>query len=240
MRIDTTTGQEESEDMSMDGVEMIEIAKPIIFNTEMVRAILNGRKTMTRRVCKDANDYTVPDMSYYNAEKRTYAIHSYADKEHTDKLSIAETTCPICPGDILYVSESFAWVAKHIFWYKATPPKGCENILWESPIHMPKEAARIWLKVTNVRVERLQNITEEDAWKEGIISECAACTFRNSEECKDCANCHETYCSFVTLWDSTIKKQDVDLYGWIANPYVFVIEFEQCENPAIKKMTGFQ
>ena len=78
---------------------------PILFNTEMVRAILDGRKSCTRRICKDGNEYTVPDMNFYNADRRTYAVHNYADKKHTDKLSTAERSCPICPGDILYVRE---------------------------------------------------------------------------------------------------------------------------------------
>ena len=82
--------------------------KPILFNTEMVRAILDGRKTCTRRICKDANEYTVPDMDFYNADRRTYAVHNFADKKHTEKLSIAERTCPICLGDILYVRETSA------------------------------------------------------------------------------------------------------------------------------------
>ena len=81
--------------------------KPILFNTEMVRAILDGRKTCTRRICKDASEYTVPDMDFYNAEKRTYAVHNFADREHTEQLSTAERSCPICPGDILYVRETW-------------------------------------------------------------------------------------------------------------------------------------
>ena len=79
--------------------------KPILFNTEMVRAILDGRKTCTRRICKDANECTVPDMEFYNADKRTYAVHNFADKEQMEQLSTAERTCPICTGDILYVRE---------------------------------------------------------------------------------------------------------------------------------------
>lgn len=81
--------------------------KPILFNTEMVRAILDGRKTCTRRICKDANEYTVPDMDFYNADRRTYAVHNFADKEQMEQLSTAERTCPICPGDILYVRETW-------------------------------------------------------------------------------------------------------------------------------------
>ena len=92
--------------------------KPILFNTEMVRAILDGRKTCTRRICKDANEYTVPDMEFYNADKRTYAVHNFADKKHTEQLSIAERTCPICPGDILYVRETWKKAPNGYFYYE--------------------------------------------------------------------------------------------------------------------------
>ena len=81
--------------------------KPILFNAEMVRVILDGRKTCTRRICKDANECTVPDMDFYNADKRTYAVHNFADLEHIEQLSTTERTCPICPGDILYVRETW-------------------------------------------------------------------------------------------------------------------------------------
>ena len=69
--------------------------KPILFNAEMVRVILDGRKTCTRRICKDANECTVPDMDFYNADKRTYAVHNFADLEHIEQLSTTERTCPI-------------------------------------------------------------------------------------------------------------------------------------------------
>lgn len=80
--------------------------KPILFNTEMVRAILDGRKSCARKICKDSNEYTVPDMDFYDADRRTYAVHNFADKEHMEQLSTAERTCPICPEDILYVRET--------------------------------------------------------------------------------------------------------------------------------------
>lgn len=189
--------------------------KPILFNTEMVRAILDGRKSCTRRINKDANDYVVPDMDFYDSDKRTYAVHNYADKEHTDKLSIAERTCPICPSDILYVRESYSELSFG-YVYKADG----ENIdhlgnliKWHPSIHMPKEAARICLKVTNVRVERLQDMTDDDAEAEG------------------CFDYTSTALGFPDVWDSTIKKSNLDSYGWDANPWVWVIEFERCEKP---------
>lgn len=217
--------------------------KPILFNTEMVRAILDGRKSCTRRINKDANDYVVPDMDFFDPEKRTYAVHNYADKEYTDKLSIAERSCPICPGDILYVRESvFQGVAHCLdvsgetecvltndFEYYADGLhekdhwKDKHENIWmhrRPSIHMPKEAARIWLKVTDVRVERLQEITEIGATKEG-------CVYDVEYALGNTAKGH-----FIEIWNSTIKKSkksDRDRYGWNASPWVWVIEFERCE-----------
>lgn len=191
--------------------------KPILFNTEMVRANLDGRKSCTRRICKDANEYTVPDMDFFDPEKRTYAVHNYADKEHKIKLSIAERTCPICPGDILYVRESYSELSFG-YVYKADGENidHLGNVIkWHPSIHMPKEAARIWLKVTDVRVERLQDMTDDDAEAEG------------------CFDYTSTALGFPDVWDSTIKKSDLDRYGWDASPWVWVIEFERCEKPEI-------
>ena len=194
--------------------------KPILFKTEMVRAILDGRKSCTRRICKDANECTVPDMDFYNADKRTYAVHNFSDKKHTEQLSIAERTCPICQGDILYVRETWFKGLKR-YMYRADytdAEKYYKNgkevaIRWHPSIHMPKEAARIFLRVTNVRVERLQDMTDDDAEAEG------------------CFDYTSTALGFPDVWDSTIKKSDLDCYGWNANPWVWVIEFERCEKP---------
>lgn len=193
--------------------------KPILFNTEMVRAILDGRKSCTRRICKDANEYTVPDMDFYNADRRTYAVHNFVDKEHTEQLSTAERTCPICTGDILYVRETWKEAPKGYYYYEDWQRNDIADITkWKPSIHMPKEAARIWLKVMNVRVERLQEITEVQAQAEGCNSGLltGACTARGQ---------------FEDLWNSTVKKSDIDRYGWDANSYVWVIEFERCEKP---------
>ena len=202
--------------------------KPILFNTDMVRAILDGRKSCTRRICKDANEYTVPDMEFYNADRRTYAVHNFADKEHTEQLSIAERTCPICPGDILYVRETWKRALNGYYYYEDWQRDDIADITkWKPSIHMPKEAARIWLKVTNVRVERLQEITVDGCHREGINIETSAVTDGETLNRKHDFSLEK----FETLWDSTVKKSDIDRYGWDANPWVWVIEFEMCEKP---------
>ena len=206
--------------------------KPILFNTEMVRAILDGRKNCTRRICKDANEYTVPDMDFYNADRRTYAVHNFANREHSEQLSTAERACPICPGDILYVRET--WCALpvneaghmrgHYIYYRADGdlrPEGWRG-KWRPSTQMPKEAARIWLKVTDVRVERLQEISAESALAEGADK-----YIHTNGELDE----NMTITSFIGIWNGTIKKSDLNRYGWDANPYVWMIEFERCEKP---------
>lgn len=202
--------------------------KPILFNTEMVKAILDGRKTCTRRICKDANECTVPDMEFYNADKRTYAVHNFADKKHTEKLNIVERTCLICPGDLLYVRETWGHPIslnsdkQYVFRADKIAESGFKNDshIWHPSIHMPKKAARIWLNVTNVRVERLQDITPKDAENEGV----------GNLFYEDIGYSEKKYGTevdpeygiakeqFAWLWESTIKKSDLDRYGWDANP----------------------
>lgn len=202
----------------MNRAELMRIAKPILFNTEMVRAILDGRKTVTRRIWKYWNRYAVPDMSLYDADKKTYAVHTFEDPEHTKKTSMIERRCPICPGDILYVRETFVQPAAHIFWYKADENSWLDskNMRWKPSIHMPKEAARIFLKVTDVRVERLQDMDKMDAVNEGIDQ-------------RLCVNLKHALTKFKKVWNSTIRKSDIDRYGWDANPYVWVIGIERIE-----------
>ena len=202
--------------------------KPILFNTEMVRAILDGRKTCTRRICKDANECTVPDMDFYNADRRTYAVHNFVDKEHTEQLSTAERTCPICTGDILYVRETWKKAPNGYYYYEDWQRNDIADVTkWKPSIHMPKEAARIWLKVTDVRVERLHEITEDGAKAEGAIDNRG---FIHSPE-NEYDRIHTAREHFIRIWNSTIKKSDLDRYGWDANPWVWVIEFEWCEKP---------
>lgn len=189
---------------------------PILFNMKMVRAILDCRKSCTRRIIKPQ------PQGYFEVSEEPLYIYDTDGKQ-------GKITPPYQPGDILYVRETFIQAAAHIFWYKADDkPWMSKDLLWKPSIHMPKEAARIWLKVTDVRVERLQDITGLSVQKEGI-----------EVDPKECAGkfdfITELFLLFQKLWDSTIKKSDLDRYGWDTNPYVWVIEFERCEKPKEEK-----
>ena len=224
--------------------------KPILFNTKMVRAILDGIKGSTRRIAKGfiPNDavwgYTAFTPKGYISCRGTFA-DGYGEKFF--KL-------PCKSGDILYVRET--WTEEYgKYYYRADYdsdyldpcetlsggyPASCRNhpgcdgcmatstrIHWHPSIHMPKEAARIWLKVTDVRVERLQDVTEDGAKAEGAIDNRG---FIHSPE-NEYDSIHTAREHFAEIWNSTIKKSDIDRYGWDVNPWVWVIEFERCDKP---------
>lgn len=170
--------------------------KPILFNTEMVRAILDGRKSCTRRIMK-------PQLTAHYGTQ--YVKPPYG------------------PGDILYVRETWKKAPNGYYYYESWQRDDVADIVkWKPSIHMPKEAARIWLKVTDVRVERLQDITIEGIRKEGLEPR-----FNVKDKFSDGI----ARGRFLELWNNTIKKSDLDHYGWNANPYVWAIEFERCEKP---------
>ena len=204
--------------------------KPILFNTEMIRAILDGRKSCTRRILK--HDVEAILNSPYHKEHP-----EVEDEQIISKLCMP----PYQPGDILYVRETWCALpvneAGHMrghftYYYRADGdlrPSGWRG-KWNPSIHMPKEAARIWLKVTDVRVERLQEITDEQAKREGIQYDECPTGFTWKQE-TDMHNCYTTPIGAMqALWNSTIKKSDIDRYGWDASPWVWVIEFERCES----------
>lgn len=213
--------------------------KPILFNkqisTEMVRAILDGRKTCTRRLVKFLPGENSQWTGYI---KDGLMLYNGRNEPCIRKV-------PYQLGDILYVRETWCGLpvneAGHmrghtIYYYKADGelrPKGWRGT-WHPSIHMPKEASRIWLKVTDVRVERLQSITVEGAIREGAEGEKCHHTNAGAFGCTDCMNTgwiEPPQVEFMQIWNSTIKKSDIDRYGWDANPWVWVIEFERCEKP---------
>lgn len=214
--------------------------KPILFNTDMVRAILDGRKTCTRRVVKPQWQ-ECPHCNYVHNE---YIYDKLAENVYCARCGYPmepERRSPYQIGDILYVRETFIQAAAHTFWYKADDNSWMpEGLHWKQLIHMPKEAARIWIKVTNVRVERLQDITEMQTEEEGFLFT-PPCLHRTGENyCDIDGPCGSKikYCDMSSgelfgkvSWNKTIKKSDIDRYGWDVNPWVWVIEFERCEKP---------
>lgn len=189
---------------------------PILFNMKMVRAILDGRKSCTRRIIKPQ------PQGYFEVSEEPLYIYDTDGKQ-------GKITPPYQPGDILYVRETWKQAPNGYYYYEDWQKDDIADVTkWKPSIHMPKEAARIWLKVTDVRVERLQEITRLSVQKEGI-----------EVDPKECAGkfdfITELFLLFQELWDFTIKKSDLDSYGWDANPYVWVIEFERCEKPKEEK-----
>lgn len=192
--------------------------KPILFNTYMVRAILDGRKTVTRRVVKFKPGQNPQWTGYIPDGPVLYGSNN-----------IPASKSPYHTGDILYVRETWNKVklASESDWHYEYRAR-CKNPAyfsngfmaeWRPSIHMPKEAARLFLRVTDVRVERLQAITPEQIDAEG---------------CKEWAYSAKTgellpsSPSFFRIkWDRTIKPSDLPIFGWAANPWVWVIEFER-------------
>lgn len=250
---------------------------PILFNTDMVRAILDGRKTVTRRIVKHNVDAI---------------LNSPYHKEHPEvpDKALIEKLCrqPYQSGDILYVRETWKYYEKaarygeafhieHRIAYKADEnrreiQKSSEWFegKWRPSIHMPQEAARIFLRVTDVRVEQLQDITEDQAIKEGIsrlyddlpdneyedwakrtgiypkqksewgyknylwhgnLGNCGTGNWKSDSWDYQYSSYENAVGSFSSLWNSTLKKSDIDCYSWDANPWVWVIKFERCEKP---------
>ena len=217
--------------------EAISIAKPILFSTEMVQAILDGKKTQTRRVIKidDAPEnwkISIAGTSIVRTEPYDVKLPRYA------------------AGDILWVRETWTWLphwncesdeagycrgctkiykGEHgCFIYKENMPDWEDG--WCSPIHMPRDAARIFLKVKGVRVERVQEITVDDCRLEGCC--CSDClqTGPHSPDCK----CDTL---FYNVWNDINAKRG---YGWDTNPWVWVVEFERISKDEAYKKEGLK
>lgn len=223
---------------------------PILFNTEMVRAILEGRKSCTRRMVKPQPDEKhIYPLGYVtdSTEKKNVGCFGFGIDEYGGSIQYAKP--PYLGGDIIYIRETWTEECGKYYYradydsdyldpcetlsggYSASCRNhpGCDGCMatstrihWHPSIHMPKEAARIWLKVTDVRVERLQEIASEQISREGV-----------EVEYPHVLNGEEKRYAFSTLWNSTIKKTDLDRYGWDANPFVWVIEFERCEKTEV-------
>lgn len=220
--------------------------KPILFNTEMVEAALDGIKHCTRRVVKG---YIPKDAKFgYTAftPKGCISCRGTFEDGYGEKFF----KLPYQKGDILYVRETFAWCpcwdcgmesicnqGKDRRYHDEKKEYGCYMYrascedneypsvdTWHPSIHMPKEAARIWLKVTDVRVERLQDIDIKGIRNEGLASAAV-----------HAGDMDIALKEWEILWNSTIDKSNIDTYGWEANPFVWVVEFERCDKPESEK-----
>lgn len=220
--------------------------KPILFNTEMVRAILDGRKTQTRRVIKpQPTNPRWNNVGWLGWDDG----HGYRMKP------------PCKPGDVLWVRETWQHVYTYddsdkaieetgryvyfaddpmpfTYWVDTDTGEHKDQMPWRPSIHMPRDAARIFLRVNDVQVERLNEISQSDAIDEGALT-CDLCeTDEYKESCEKAKRegskppiGYSPRERFAALWDSTIKNTEITKYGWVANPWVWVIKFERCERP---------
>lgn len=208
--------------------------KQILFNTDMVRAILDGRKNCTRRVVKPQWE----ECQHCKYVHNEWIYDKLAENVYCARCGyplVPERKAPYQPGDILYVREIWGeGYEDGTYIYKASDKlanhpmfKESSKRLYHPSIHMPKEAARIWLKVTDVMVERLQDITDDGSKAEGA-------NWKNGKNVGVEEKMRRTAVErFAEIWDSTIKKSDLDRYGWQANPWVWAISFERCKKPEV-------
>lgn len=196
--------------------------KPILFNTEMARAILDGRKTVTRRLVKFKAGQNPQWTGYVPDGPVLYGSNN-----------IPAVKAPYHPGDVLYVRETWQYAydldgndrqiegtGRYLYAADGPAPFNCwvtpegeyrDTMPWRPSIHMPKEAARIFLRVTDVRAEKLHDIFLDPPGPNNQVVR---------EGCKYGSD-------FIAVWDNTIKPEDKEAYGWDANPWVWVIEFER-------------
>nr|WP_300184589.1 hypothetical protein [uncultured Agathobaculum sp.] len=203
--------------------------KPILFNTGMTRAILEGRKTVTRRVMKPQpvgnSLIKMPDHSCYPG--------------YWAEVGSERVIKPLYqPGDVLWVRETWTRSMAGTFMYRADETAiVCDR--WRPSIHMPREAARIFLRVTSVRCERLQEITEEGAKAEGICGFFLGMGETGYSATPDAKSFYDgPVGAFANLWDSTMPKHLYKFkrypFYWEDNPWVWVIEFERIGNEGKK------
>ena len=201
--------------------------RPILFSGPMVRAILDGRKTQTRRIVKfvqfDRSDTPGYDWHFRGTAKGTKRSSLWQDMRHEQILSM----CPYGkPGDRLWVRETHCKYGSGYI-YRAeygthTPISDGIGGPWKPSIHMPRVASRITVEITSVRVERLQDITEADAMTEGVERIYLSPREINGMQVHPLTSSY--FAAFMELWRSINGPE-----SWAANPWVWVVEFRRCE-----------
>ena len=210
--------------------------KGILFSTPMVRAILDGIKTQTRRSVKPKYCDSVFEMHQNllcETEPPTPAVKLPDGRTRHKVRQFVPCKSRYDVGDILYVRETWLYDGINLrYVYKADEATNCAA-KWKPSIHMPKSAARIFLRVTNVRCERLNDISNCDAKSEGVeatATKFGGCSVKNPgiDRCHKGCNCFNSRENFAGLWDSINAKRG---YSWDSNPWVWVYEFEHIEKP---------
>ena len=210
--------------------------KSIIFNTEMVKAVLDGRQTQVRE------SFSKKQLKYFDYAQKLGEI-SNLDNFHKNDFSYILQFSKYKVDDTLYVRETFKTFSNITMdnevgvIYKADNKEvilscngdyECEYVFndkWKPSIHMPKRYARVFLKVTNVRIERVQDISLTNMLEEGINH------LKNYSMGRVVKPYTQIKREFINLWNSTIK----DGYKWEDNPYVFVYEFEKIEKKDLER-----
>lgn len=215
---------------------------PILFNTAMVQALLAGRKSCTRRIVKPQP----PSAAHIVSTDGNFAW-ALLKNEETHWVKSAYDV-----GDILWVRETWCeYIHNHVidglkYAYKADATSNSEEMReaygykWHPSIHMPKAAARIFLRVKSVRAEKLADITDIEVEAEGVrkwtkdgkLYKYAPADHKGDYPCwlwEECST--DPLIAFSRLWDSTVKNEHAEKSGWRANPWVWVIEFERCKKP---------
>lgn len=199
--------------------------KPILFNTDMVRAIQDGRKTVTRRLLKlNLRENECSTIIVSNKDTGEFCYVEVLDEWENEVRRIYG---PYSPGDILWVRETWWQTQDGKFHYLAdyelpelTRKQLSKECKVRPSIHMPRAAARIFLRVKDVRAERLQEITAD-----GCLSEGVKLHLRSIFEGES------PLAPFARVWNGTVKPADLALYGWDANPWVTVNKFERLPGP---------
>jgi len=210
------------------------VCRPILFSTPMVKAILDGRKTQTRRLFKvNKQTITADEESVFFDVEIGEAVYN----------SIGGQSWWQCPygnvGDILWVRETFYEPLfeklNGKYYYKADLEEQGWNFKWKPSLFMPKEACRLFLEITNIRCERLQDITGDEAVKEGImplnmssaqLAESGQLYFDYSKPKQFFNDGLPSFWSFNSLWCSINGNK-----SWEENPFVWVIEFKRVDCP---------
>lgn len=200
--------------------------RPIIFSSEMVRAIMDGRKTMTRRIVNPQP----PEWKWNTSKWSEQCINVRHDKSERPYYVV----CPFGkPGDTLWVRESYCphWFEtnKHAFkadWTDLSKESGFDQPKWKPSIHMPRSAARIFLEITDISVERLHGISQKDALAEGVKHVIDKITgYCGYDYQHGGYNLMTTpYNGFASLWKSIHSEE-----SWASNPWVWVIKFKSNE-----------